>query len=228
MRTLILATMVLLPSSALLAQGAQEQYDKLVAEYQAEVQKVSAAQRAVMQSEAYIKAREARDIAAANALMLAVPQPPVAEYVARAQKAAKAFAGTEGAVPFLSWVVQNGRTDRDAIRGAIHTLVTDHIESDKLVALASTIGRMGASLSADEVEKIEQRLLAEGHTQVKAAINEVRARAAERAAGQKFMKERLQIGMVAPDIEAPDLDGVNFKLSDYRGKVVVIDFWGDW
>ena len=34
--------------------------------------------------------------------------------------------------------------------------------------------------------------------------------------------------MVAPDIEAPDLDGVTFKLSDYRGKVVVIDFWGDW
>ena len=34
--------------------------------------------------------------------------------------------------------------------------------------------------------------------------------------------------MVAPEIEAEDLDGVNFKLSDYRGKVVVIDFWGDW
>ena len=23
-------------------------------------------------------------------------------------------------------------------------------------------------------------------------------------------------------------DGVKFKLSDYRGKVVVLDFWGDW
>lgn len=40
--------------------------------------------------------------------------------------------------------------------------------------------------------------------------------------------ESLEIGKVAPEIEAPDLDGVNFKLSDYRGKVVVIDFWGDW
>jgi peroxiredoxin len=34
--------------------------------------------------------------------------------------------------------------------------------------------------------------------------------------------------MVAPDIESEDLDGVKFKLSDYRGKVVVLDFWGDW
>ena len=25
-----------------------------------------------------------------------------------------------------------------------------------------------------------------------------------------------------------DLDGVEFKLSDYRGKVVFLDFWGDW
>jgi peroxiredoxin len=39
---------------------------------------------------------------------------------------------------------------------------------------------------------------------------------------------RLQIGMVAPDIAGVDTDGTNFKLSDYRGKVVVLDFWGFW
>ena len=38
----------------------------------------------------------------------------------------------------------------------------------------------------------------------------------------------LEIGKVAPNIEAEDLDGVKFNLTDYRGKVVVIDFWGDW
>ena len=39
---------------------------------------------------------------------------------------------------------------------------------------------------------------------------------------------QLQIGKVAPDIVGEDIDGVKFKLSDYRGKVVVLDFWGDW
>jgi Tol biopolymer transport system component len=36
------------------------------------------------------------------------------------------------------------------------------------------------------------------------------------------------IGSVAPEIEGEDIDGEPFKLSDYRGKVVVLDFWGDW
>lgn len=38
----------------------------------------------------------------------------------------------------------------------------------------------------------------------------------------------LRVGKEAPDIKAADLDGKEFKLSDYRGKVVLLDFWGDW
>jgi hypothetical protein len=38
----------------------------------------------------------------------------------------------------------------------------------------------------------------------------------------------LAIGNVAPDFTTKDADGVEFKLSDYRGKVVVLDFWGFW
>jgi hypothetical protein len=32
----------------------------------------------------------------------------------------------------------------------------------------------------------------------------------------------------APEIDGQDVNGVPFKLSDYRGKVVVLDFWGHW
>jgi hypothetical protein len=34
--------------------------------------------------------------------------------------------------------------------------------------------------------------------------------------------------MVAPDILGLDVDGNDMKLSDFRGKVTVIDFWGFW
>lgn len=47
-------------------------------------------------------------------------------------------------------------------------------------------------------------------------------------ASQLFELTRLQVGMVAPDIEGQDLDDIPFKLSDYRGKVVMLDFWGHW
>lgn len=36
------------------------------------------------------------------------------------------------------------------------------------------------------------------------------------------------IGQMHPEITGPDTDGVEFNLSDYRGKVVMVDFWGDW
>ncbi|HID20797.1 MAG TPA: hypothetical protein EYP14_00135, partial [Planctomycetaceae bacterium] len=35
-----------------------------------------------------------------------------------------------------------------------------------------------------------------------------------------------QIGEPAPEIVGEDIDGVPFKLSDYRGMVVVLKFWG--
>lgn len=38
----------------------------------------------------------------------------------------------------------------------------------------------------------------------------------------------INVGQLVPEIEAEDIDAVKFKLSDYRGKVVVLDFWGDW
>jgi len=40
--------------------------------------------------------------------------------------------------------------------------------------------------------------------------------------------QHLGIGKTAPDIEGPDLDGTAFKLSDYRGKVVLLSFWATW
>lgn len=41
-------------------------------------------------------------------------------------------------------------------------------------------------------------------------------------------KVGLEVGNLAPEIIGEDIDGKKFKLSDYRGKVVMLDFWGDW
>jgi hypothetical protein len=50
----------------------------------------------------------------------------------------------------------------------------------------------------------------------------------EAAGSALFEIRNLSMGCVAPDIEGSDLDGEEFALSDYRGKVVMLDFWGHW
>lgn len=43
-----------------------------------------------------------------------------------------------------------------------------------------------------------------------------------------FAIRYLSMGGQAPGIEGTDLDGKPFKLSDHSGKVIVLDFWGNW
>jgi hypothetical protein len=48
------------------------------------------------------------------------------------------------------------------------------------------------------------------------------------ADAELFELHNLAIGKVAPDIVGEDINGKPMKLSDLRGKVVLLDFWGDW
>jgi cytochrome oxidase Cu insertion factor (SCO1/SenC/PrrC family) len=43
--------------------------------------------------------------------------------------------------------------------------------------------------------------------------------------GTGQVKEGVGEGLRAPEITGIDADGKQFKLSDYRGKVVLLDFW---
>jgi len=52
---------------------------------------------------------------------------------------------------------------------------------------------------------------------------------ASRAASRKSVAlDARRYERAAPNWTLPDLQGKNFQLSDYKGKVVVLDFWGSW
>lgn len=48
------------------------------------------------------------------------------------------------------------------------------------------------------------------------------------ARGKVFRYTQLVVGQHVPDFESLDVEGQTFRLSDYEGKVTVIDFWGFW
>ena len=45
---------------------------------------------------------------------------------------------------------------------------------------------------------------------------------------EKLDPSDLQIGKPVPEIVGQRVDGEPMRLSDFRGKVIVLDFWGDW
>lgn len=51
---------------------------------------------------------------------------------------------------------------------------------------------------------------------------------AARAEGKMFAASNLQIGQTPPNFVGKSVDGETINLTDYRGKVLVVDFWGFW
>lgn len=50
----------------------------------------------------------------------------------------------------------------------------------------------------------------------------------EQAYLAKMAREKIKVGMEAPDITMPGPNGNQYSLSDLRGKVVLLDFWASW
>ena len=176
------------------------------------------------------------------------------KYTARFLKIAEASPKDPAALKALLWVVQRARNGNEAGK-ALDLLLTHYLESDKLgevcYSLVYSGGEQAEKALKTMVEKSPHRAVRgmalfcramrrqqesggaeklfdeviEQYGDVKAGN---RGTLGESAGAYLFEARNLVIGKTAPEIEGEDVEGKKFKLSEYRGKVVVLDFWGDW
>lgn len=90
-------------------------------------------------------------------------------------------------------------------------------------------GRVQSLRATDDEELRRQaiemlRIVLRDHADVKLR----RGTLGDVARGQLFELEHLSVGQVAPEITGEDVAGLPMKLTDFRGKVVLLDFWGNW
>jgi hypothetical protein len=122
--------------------------------------------------------------------------------------------------------VARGEKAERWLRDLIEQSPEKSVQAPAMFELGSRL--MSGKKSTDE-KKAEGRALLERVSKEFAGVESPRGQEyAAMAKGQLFELDYLQIGKTPPDFEAIDENGVTFKLSDYRGKVVVIDFWGNW
>lgn len=77
-------------------------------------------------------------------------------------------------------------------------------------------------------EKVAKRV-AEAYPDTKISNNYMSI-SGQLAAAYKHQQasQKIKVGELAPEIALPGLDGKIRKLSDYKGKVVLLDFWASW
>lgn len=80
------------------------------------------------------------------------------------------------------------------------------------ISLVNPVGNEKAMV--DYAEKVDASL--RNHAAVKNFVEKVQRLKA------------VQVGQTAPEFTIPSIDGRQIKLSDYRGKYVLIDFWASW
>lgn len=117
----------------------------------------------------------------------------------------------------------------DKVAGALRTLSerSPHrpVQAAALFSLGAVLGedRPAGDPKIAEAKAVFARLAAFGD--LKSPDGRTYAEAAKAFV---FALENLALGMRCPDFAAVDAEGAAFKLSDYAGKVVLIDFWGFW
>jgi hypothetical protein len=110
--------------------------------------------------------------------------------------------------------------DESEVRG-VACLTLGQVLKHRADKVAEKDARKGDKLRA-ESEKLFERA-ADKYADVKSGFGSVTV--GQMAKRELYEIRHLAVGKPAPEVEGVDQDGKKFRLSDYKGKVVLLDFW---
>jgi hypothetical protein len=113
------------------------------------------------------------------------------------------------------------RGKRDEVRG-VACLVLAQVLKGRADHLAASNARAAAKVHRESEKLFE--VAAGKYADVKTAFD---GPVGKKARSELFDLRYLSIGKAAPEVKGTDQDGKPFRLSDYKGKVVLLDFWSE-
>jgi thiol-disulfide isomerase/thioredoxin len=109
-----------------------------------------------------------------------------------------------------------------------HRSVQAQARYSQCLALKKSLDRSPSGGESTALVRRQLESLLEGLIEQYGDVKDFSGTLGESAGAQLYELRHLSVGMAAPEIVGEDLDGRPLKLSDFRGKVVLLDFWGAW
>jgi len=123
-------------------------------------------------------------------------------------------------------------SDAPAVEHFLRTVLEKNTDKDTQGIACFALAQMLKEKAGDDNQKLRKEAMSLLNLCVTkyadCPVGNKDATIGERARPLLFAMRNLAIGKVVPDIIGNDLDGEKFKLSDYRGKVVMLSYWATW
>jgi hypothetical protein len=126
-----------------------------------------------------------------------------------------------------SLIYSNDPASGELLRKIMEKNPSKDVQGRACLALAMQLHRKMGSGGKEDPSKVEAMLerAAGEYGKVK---HPYYGTVGDKAKGELYELRFLAIGKEVPDVKGTDQDGKKFNLRDYKGKVVLLDFWGNW